>query len=391
MTAAQQAAALTMAARRAIKANAVKMTVQLGAQTIVPANTPVLNIQPRNVGLLLGFWVKVTHNISTGRAVQIDLTDFGPENALNQRHFIDLNNTTRHQSAGWHFGMINSVRARRPFGAAIIHSTGYDKPSNYGSNLTVDSAPATIAASTNGVVTKWYWVPVAYSDEDLRGCVYANVTGATMSLLLTMPSQTNICVANGTDSTLAMYVGHAAGAVTAVSITSTTVQTYQVFYDQLPTVQGRPLLPINDLATIYELKYTNVNGMVANQDFGYQYANLRDIYSSVAVYVNNGTTGARGTGADINYFALQAANATNIWKKEPSLIALETRNFLNADLPPGAYYFGTRQRPISTSQYGNMQLLLNPITATANPYMLVGIEDFAVVSSLSNAGSLPSA
>ena len=333
MTVAQQNAAITIAARRAIKAYAVKMTLNLGSSTIVPANNPTLNIQPRNVGLLLGFWLKVVHTVSNGSAVQIDLTDFGPENALAQIQFVDLNNTTRHQSAGWHFGFVNSVRARRPFGAAVIHGTGYDKPANYGSNWTVDSAPANIAASGTGTVTKWYWVPIAYSDEDLRGCVYANVTGATMSLLLTMPSQTQICVANGSDATLSMFVGHAAGATTAVSITSTTVTCYQVIYDQLPTAGGRVILPINDLATIYELKYTNVNGMVANQDFGYQYANLRDIYSTTAIYVNNGSTGARGVGADINYFALQAANATNIWKKEPALIALETRNFLTCDPP----------------------------------------------------------
>jgi hypothetical protein len=35
-----------------------------------------------------------------------------------------------------------------------------------------------------------------------------------------------------------------------------------------------------------------------------------------------------------------------------------------------------------------MQLILNPITAAAGAYLLVGTEDFALVQALSTAGSL---
>jgi hypothetical protein len=127
---------------------------------------------------------------------------------------------------------------------------------------------------------------------------------------------------------------------------------------------------------------------VAGQDFPYQYANFRDFLSTFAVYVNNGTTGARGVGADINYWALQSANFTNIWKKEPALVALESRQLIQTDFPPGVYYFGTREKPISTTQYGNMQLVLNAATAANNPYELIAVEDFALVQTLSMAGSL---
>lgn len=379
-------------ARQAIKARSVKETQPIfSASSIVPANTPVVTVNPRNVGLLTGFWVKVTHVVHNGSGVQIDLTDFGPANALSQIQFNDFNNQTRLQTSGWHLAFVNSVKQRRPFGTALVHTTGIDAPTNYGSNWTQQiSAPANIAAAGNGTVIMWYYVPLAYSSDDLRGCVYANLTNAQAQLFLSMPGTNgvSVAVANGTDSTLALYVGDAAGSVAAVSITSTAITVYQEFFDQLPIANNAVLLPVTDLATIYELKATVQTSLVAGQDFPYQYPNFRDILSTTVVYVNTAATGARGVGADINYWALQAANVSNIWKKEPGLVALETRNFLQTDMPPGVYYFGSRQKPISTTQYGNMQLINNPITAGTGAYQLVGIEDFALIQTLTQAGSL---
>ncbi len=61
---------------------------------------------------------------------------------------------------------------------------------------------------------------------------------------------------------------------------------------------------------------------------------------------------------------------------------------MQADMPPGTYYFSSREKPISTVQYGNMQLILNAITAGAGAYVSVGFEDFALVNTLNMAGSL---
>jgi len=384
---------LNTIARAAIRARAVKMTQPIFSSTFTAASgnistvQPNVNVIPRNVGMILGFWVKIAATVTNGSAVQINLTDFGPANVLSQIQFTDLSNNNRIQTTGWHINFVNSIKARRPFGSAIVRTTGDDSPVNYGANFAgVPTAAATIAAAGNTVVTMWYWVPLAYSDHDYRGAVYANVVNATMQLQLTF-NPTPV-VANGTDSTSAVYVGNAAGSVALAVISAVTVTVYQTYLDQIPAGPGGVLLPILDLGTIYELKSTVVNGMVANQDFPYQYANFRDFISTTAVYVNNGTTGARGSGTDINNWMLQSANFTNLFKKEPALIAIETRNHLTTDMPPGVYYFGSREKPISTVQYGNMELVLNAITATNSPYLLVGTEDFAVVQTLSMAGSL---
>jgi len=232
----------------------------------------------------------------------------------------------------------------------------------------------------------WYWVPLAYSDSDYRGAVYANVVNATMQLNLAF--NTAPVVQNGTDSTSAMYVGHLPGSTTLAVISAATVTVYQSYLDQLPTGQGGVVLPIIDLATIYEFKNTSLTAITPGQDFPIQYANFRDFMSSTFVFVNTGATGARGVGNDLNYLALQSANFTNIFKDEPGLFQLKNRNHLQVDPPPGMYYFSSREKPISTVQYGNMQFIFNAVTAGAGAYILAGYEDFALVQTLSMAGSL---
>lgn len=384
---AQQVNAL---ARAAIKARAVLMRQPIFTQTVTPTNQPTVQINPRNVGLITGFWVKVVATVTNPAGAEIALTDFGPANVLSQIQFNDLNNNTRIQTPGWHLHLLNSIKSRRPFGAAILNGTGFDTPVDYGNNFAGEiQADPTIAANSTGTITMWYYVPLSYTLDDLRGAVYANIVNATMQLNLSFAGQfgTSVCAANGADGTLAIYQAAAAG-VGAVTLSSATITVYQEYYDQLPMGPNGVLLPILDLATIYELKQTTQTAIVAGQDFPYQYANFRDFLSTIMVFVNNGTTGQRGNGSDINYLALQSANFTNIFKHEPALQALLTRQHLMTDLPLGVYYFGSREKPISTTQYGNMQLILNAINATNNPYQLVAVEDFALVQTLSMAGSL---
>lgn len=401
-------------ARQAIKSRAVRMLQGIYSQTVTPANQPTLIINPRNVGLILGFWVKVVATITNPIAASaLTLTDFGGANILSQIQFNDLSNNTRIQTTGWHLNFINTWKTKQPFGASYIGPSGgntglqiattwptttfqgIDADTNYGSNWTTNSAPPTIAQNGGtGTVTQWYYVPLAYNPDnpqnpDLRGAVYANVVNATMQLFLTFAGNNGVQVASayGTDSTQAVYLVAANHAGTP-TISSATVTVYQDYYDQLPVGNQGVLLPILDLATIYELKYTNVTAITSGQDYPYQYANFRDFLSTVAVYVNTAATGARGVGADINYWALQSANFTNIWKTEPALTALMSRRHIGADFPPGVYFFDSRNRPISTTQYGNMQLILNASTAGTGAYELIGVEDFALVQTLSMAGSL---
>jgi hypothetical protein len=373
-------------ARALVAHQSVRMTQQIFSQTITPANGNVVNVIPRNVGLIVGFWVKVTSTItnSTGGAVAITPTDFGGANLLSQVLFTDLNNNVRIQTTGWHLNFINSIKGREPFGSALL-STAQDgnfAVGGYGSNWTVNNTPSTIADAGTGTVIQWFYVPLAYSEGDYRGAVYANVVNATMQLQLTV--NTAVVAASTADTTGAVYKATAGAGTNS----STTVVVYQDYLDQLPVGKQGLILPQLDLSTIYELKNTIFTAVVQGNDFPMQYSNFRDFVSTVAVYNNNGTTG-RAAGSDINYWALQSANFTNLWKVEPNLVALKTRQIMREDFPKGVYYFGSRHKPIATTQYGNMELVLNASTASAGAYVAVGYEDFALTNVITQAGSLP--
>lgn len=412
MSASQQ----NQTAAMAIRNFGVRRLQSLNPVTVVPANNPTLTITPSPVGLVLGFYVKVVSTVHNGSGVQIDATDISAAASIGLVQFQDLSNQTRIQTTGFHISILNSWKSKRIYGSALVGSSatntgaqtsgvayvGQDSPTKYGSNWTVNSCPAIIAAAGNGTVTQWYYVPLAYNPDgqrmpDFRGAIYAGTTAANLQLQLSFAGSvpgSSVCVANATDSTNAMFIGDVAGSVAAVTISSATVTVYQDYYDQIPDgtqFTGQPgiLLPQQDISTIYNLLNSTLTGMPANAETGYQYANFRSFLSTLAVYVQSGVTGVRGTGADISYFALQAANNSNIWKAEPNYFALQARQHFGQDFPPGFYMFDSRQSPINTQQFGVMQLVINPITVTASNYMGVYVESFQLLNA--QGQSLPTA
>lgn len=361
-------------ARSLVLANSIDRFQSIFAQTVNAANQNVLNIAPRNVGLIKGFWVEITATLTNSAGGTATLTELGPSNILSQIVFTDLQNNTRIQTSGWHLAAVNTARAQKPFLGAHTLTT---YPIAYGNNYSEISAPATIAASGTGTVIMRYYVPLAYSQQDLRGAVYANVVNATMNLQLTL--NTAAFVAAG-DATLGVYSG-SAGTVGNVSVT-----VYQHYLDQLPVQQNQTVLPFMDLSTIYELKNTAFSAIQPNQDFPIPYANFRSFLSTFALYDNNGTLNA---GTDINYIALQSANYTQIFKMSPVTLASLARLKLGIDYPTALYYIDHRNKPINTIQYGNMELIINANSAPAGTQILVGFEDFAMVNYVTGAGSLP--
>lgn len=361
-------------ARGVVLGNAIERMQNIFSRSVNPANEATLNIAPRNVGLIKGFVVRVEADFTNG-ASAVALTKLGPANIIKQFVFTDLQNNTRIQTAGWHVHAVNTARGSRPFGLADQLD---GSPIDYGNNWNVISAPAAPAAAATGKIVMYYYVPLAYSDSDLRGAIYANVVNATMNLQLAI--NTNAFVASG-DATEAVYVG-GPGALNSVK-----VDVYQHYLDQLPMQQGgAPVLPVVDLSTIYELKNTTLTALTANQDFPIAYANFRSFLSTTVIYDNGGTL---NVGSDINYWALTSANYTNVFKVTPNEVALFTRMRNGVDYPAGLYYFDHRSRPINTIQYGNIELNINASSVAAGAKLLVGFEDFAMINVISGAGSLP--
>lgn len=366
-------------ARAAILAVAQNMVQNIYTTTIATpgSSNNVVNINPRLVGFLKRFIVEITCTVTNNDAANdLAISQFGPANLLSAVQFNDLSNNIRVQTTGWHLHFTSTAKRSRPFGCAFLN----DSPVNFGSNWNVIKAPSTIAhGGGTGTIYMMYEVPITYNDVDFRGGIWLGVTNATATLQLTINPAA--FVASGTDQTLAMYSGS-----TSAAISNVTINVYQNYLDQLPQSNQGVLLPINDISTVYLLNNTvGLQSVVANQDNPIPYANFRDFLSTFAIF-DNGTE--LNVGSDVNYWSIQAANYVNTQKTDANILAMWSRNLINDDWPKGVYYFNHRHKPISTMQYGNQELILNPSTVNSGAKVLCGYEMFALVNLVAQAGAL---
>jgi hypothetical protein len=380
----QQMMQMNMVNRQIVLANSIKMKQQIFSQAVDPTSQPVINVTGnsiRNVGLLLGFLVEVTGTVSNGTGGQtFTRTNWGNANMVQQFRYDDLSNYTRIQTPGWHLAMLNSVRQGFGFGGVYANNI----PIGYGVNYPVYEGGATIAHGATSVCRQQYYVPISYSAVDLRGSIWMGTVSATSNLQITLPS--NPTVANTGNPINAVYQSD--GAITASGWSgNVTVTVYQIYLDQVPrdAKTGAPILPLQDINTVYELKQTTFQSPTTGQDFPMAYSNFRSFLSTMAIFDNGGTYNA---GSDINYWSLASANFTNIFKLTPEIVALEARASIMTDFPTGTYFFESRDIPINTINYGNMELNINASSANAGARVLVGYEAFALVSQVVGASSL---
>lgn len=378
-------AQLNLLQRQVVLANSVEMIQSIFSTTIAALGTGnnVVNITPRNVGLIKKFIVEISGTYtSTGAAAS---TAFGLANLIQNIQFSDLNNNQRINTNGPHLAILKQAKHKNADPSSEPISTKIDDAMMGGQFVASGTAPnfpvvvyplpSTAALPFRAV----FDVPLAYSNDDLRGAIYANVVNATMQLQITLNANPSPASA---DNTLSVW-GTATGPLSNVTVT-----VYQVYLDQLPVGDQGVVLPILDLSTVYELKATTLTGIVAAQDYPIPYANFRDFLSTVAIFNSTGATAGLKNGSDVNYWALQSANFTNIFKIDPLLSAQFTREVICSDLPLGTYYFSHRRKPLSTLQYGNLQLVLNAASVAGVPYVIVCWEDFALQNTLTQAGSL---
>lgn len=374
MATAPNPALANVQARQIVTGNAVRMVQEVYSRSVNPGNEPILNIPVRNVGLILGFIVEVSGGVTNGASTQADRTGFGSANVVKNFTYTDLNNVQRINTSGAHIAMINAARQGFAFGGAYAPNL----PMAFGNNWSPFAAPASLAAAAAGTVRHSYYVPLAYSRVDLRGSVYANIVNATQNLQVTLNATPFV---GATDPFGAVYSGNANGAWTG----NVSVKVYQIYLDQIPMIEGQPVLPMMDLNTIYDLKSTVQTGIAVGQDFPVPYANYRQFLSTMAVF-NNG--GVFNSGSDVNYIALQAANSTNLLRVSPNIAALEARQTFMADPPPGVYYLDHRDKPIDTINFGNMEFVLNASNAAAGSQLVMWYEAFAQANQLPMASSL---
>lgn len=337
-----------------------------------------INLPLVNVGLIKRLWVRVQANVAQSVAETHTAQNMGPANFLSQIVVSDLNNLIRVNTTGWHLSMLSTARRQLAFGAAFTS----DSPFGFGSNYGLVKIPASLTVAQN--LATFYEIPLSYSDTDLRGAMFANVTTASMNLQLTI--NPNLFAASTADATLSCFKSSTAA---LGKINTYTIDVYQEYIDQLPRYQdGSYQLPLIDIATQYNVLNTNATGMAVGADFSLPYAALRSYMSTFVIFDNGGSLYA---GTDINYFALQSANSMNLFKYDAFVAQLlNGRVRINDDWPIGVYYFDHRAKPISTIAGGNTQLIINPSSVGANSIFQIGYEYFANTQQLQQAGSITS-
>jgi hypothetical protein len=362
---------------------AVDMWQQLNP--ILPSSVgpgSVITIQLRNVGLVKRLVLEFSATITAGATTTQTLTPLGLANLISNITFIDLGNNTRINSTGWHLNTVSSVKRRRVFAASYASDT----PNGYGNNNNrVMFAPPTIAANGNSPVRFILEIPFVKNNHDLRGAIFADVTNAVMQVQITLNPQ--MFVSSTADKTLAVYQS---GGTDLASLSAVTVQCNQNYLDQLPRnpQTAAPILPALDIGTAYLLNNTASGLPVVNQDNGFSFVNARTYESVALVYDNNGTLNINGS--DLNYIQVTSANFTQILRYDGMMAVTNERDIMGCDFPAGMRYLDFRHRPISTDQYGNMQLIVNPSSVLGSAAtILFGWEAYGVIGQVNQSGSLP--
>lgn len=377
----QAAIASNMANRLAIVQNAMPMMQPLQTQQIagtVTTSNNTLTFQPRLTGLIVGFLVEVNGTYTNAGAAIANRTNGGALNCLSRITFTDLNNYTRVNTNGYHLGLLNNVKNTRGYGGAVAPNLPY----NVGNVWNVNSLAATIAnGGGTAALRQFFYVPVAYSPQDLTGAIYAQVVNATMQLQLTLNAAPGVVA---TDPLFAVWTG--ASAANSITLSNVSVTVTTLYYNTATPRGGNFPLPMVDLSRAYLVQDQVANmTVVANQDCAAPFANARTYYSTFGVYDN---AGVFNTGSDVTYFKLQYANLLAQWQLNPQTIALLARNAVGFDMPPGIYYFDHRSYPISTQAWGNAELDINPSAVTTGAFLGTWYEMVAQENTIIQASSL---
>lgn len=376
------------AIRSAVLKQSVRLRQPIFNQAWVPTSTPQLQFSPNFIGLLRRFTVVVTGTVTNNdESATATLGDLGVAGMFDPNQGVvltDLNGYNRIQTGVWHILQVESQKRAKAYGLAWTPIAASTPWANAGAWLPIQQPTASLEAGDSSTFRLQFDIPVCYMPDDLRGGIWISVVNATMRAVLTANQQ--MFVAADTDDTFCFYSG-----TVNLGLTNVNVTVYQDYLDQLPSSsQGQPALPMMDLSTVYELKKTQYANIAPGVENPFPYTNLRRFLSTATIFDSApGTSPYRYAGSDVSYWALQTASQLYLWRLDPQMFSEMTRQQIGWDLPKGMYFFDHRRQPIYTPSYGNMQLLLNPITAAAGAIVHIGYEDFADVNLLTQASGIP--
>jgi hypothetical protein len=89
------------------------------------------------------------------------------------------------------------------------------------------------------------------------------------------------------------------------------------------------------------------------------------------------TTGTANANADIKQFRIIANGNNVLWDNTADGQLFEQRVYNGGDIRPGTYFWNSRNKPVETAMYGNVQIGITPLVVTVgNTYMAIAFESF---------------
>jgi hypothetical protein len=429
---AAQAFASNMAIRKAWLNSSAPLiqAVAFAAPTYAAGQATVVNMLGSATGLIRKFYLVVTGTLNATSGVFLPTPPFGMTNLLSNITFTDLNTRVRHNTTGPHMHLIQACRRGWVPGMALpawamsesvtppasagavlnetIGSTGggagwgFNMLSGGGAQLgfLCNSAPSTFTGGT-AKNFQWVWeIPVAYTDTDLRGTIWANQV--TANNLLSFTINPNFFLSNqagAADLSASAYstVTNPIG-TTLPTLTNLKFTLYQDMFVQGPQDKnGQIMLPQVDMAYSYNLLMVPAQALQANSDNVFFAAPNRQILSHILMW-DNYLYATAPAGSDVTSIKIQIANSLVMRQMEPGILAYWTRNLLGTDMPMGSaggsgtakvdfttYYIDTRRRPLNVQTSGNIGIYFNPNTVNAGAALNIGYEYLEIQSATFNA------
>jgi len=401
---AAQAFASNMAIRKAWLQSSAPLiqAVAYAAPTYAQGSATTVNLLGAATGLIRKFYVVVSGTLNSTSGTFIPSGPFGITNIFSNITFTDLNTRVRHNTTGPHMHLLQGVRRGWPAGMALIN-TAMSDPTNggafYGANFFCNNAPSTF---TGGAPKNFQWtyeIPVAYTDTDLRGCIWANQVTANNLLSLTLNPNFFATNSGGADVSGSAYnTATASLGTTLPTLTNLKITLYQDMFVQGPQDKnGNIVLPQVDMAYSYNALMVPAQALQANSDNVFFAAPNRQILSHM-LFWDNYLYNTAPAGSDVTAIKIQIANSLVVRQMEPGILAYWTRNLLGTDMPVASaggtsttktdyttYYIDTRRRPLNVQTSGNVGLYFNPNSVQAGAALNIGYEYLEVQSATFNA------
>lgn len=348
-------AQVNMAARQALLSTGLAFTKLLPG---ISQGNPTLGQQVRipldRTGIVTGvtLLVQVPMNIT----VAATQSPFGPYPVISNIQYVDFSGVTHINCTGWQLHFLNSIKAQRAIGNSQ-KMAGYITGSETGVDTNLLAQPTGVANPTSMYFA--LYVPLAINARgDLRGAILAQTDRGEHYL--------NITFANALVNADPFAAPYTAG--TAV-LASNIVVTAFMHYLMPQGGVGPNNLPMIDLSTIYEIQgnlFDNTN-IVAGQPKYANWPNNRAILSASHFY-DQAAAGGTLNGADIAKITMLVNGNTNLRELTPQLLRLQMRDHMGWDFPSGVYYLPSRNQPVTTQLFGNVQTKFDVVTAGAGSY-----------------------